>query len=123
MLCPDPCRLPSRRHLNVRPPPREPLESHATGLGSQRGDAASVRPMGRNDTTEIRRLQTVVDWERSPAMRISPRVVMAFAVVTSQLLACNPSQPKFAFKHAERRGRLDKNGLRFVIMPDANTQL
>jgi len=37
--------------------------------------------------------------------------------------ACNPETPKVAFKHAEKRGRLEANGLRFVLMPDANTQL
>jgi zinc protease len=37
--------------------------------------------------------------------------------------SCNAGTPKFTFKHGEQRGRLDKNGLRFVIMPDATTQL
>ncbi len=37
--------------------------------------------------------------------------------------ACNVSTPSFSFKYAERRGRLDSNGLRFVIMPDSTTQL
>jgi zinc protease len=37
--------------------------------------------------------------------------------------ACNPEVPKFSFKYGERRGRLNSNGLRFVIMPDASTQL
>ena len=31
--------------------------------------------------------------------------------------------PKFAFTSAERRGVLESNGLRFVIMPDTTTQL
>ena len=37
--------------------------------------------------------------------------------------ACNPSTPKLTLKHGEQRGRLEKNGLRFVIMPDQTTQL
>lgn len=37
--------------------------------------------------------------------------------------ACNPETPKVAFKHAEKRGRLESNGLRFVLMPDSTTQL
>jgi hypothetical protein len=39
-------------------------------------------------------------------------------------LSCSsPSSPKFALKAAEKRGRLEGNGLRFVIMPDESTQL
>ena len=30
---------------------------------------------------------------------------------------------KFTFEHGEQRGRLDRNGLRLVIMPDPTTQL
>ena len=37
--------------------------------------------------------------------------------------ACNPEQPRFAFKTAEKRGRLEANGLRFVLLPDPTTQL
>ncbi len=54
-------------------------------------------------------------------MRNIPSRLPALALLA--LLACNTSQPKFAFTHAERRGRLDANGLRFVIMPDPSTQL
>ena len=46
--------------------------------------------------------------------------VVAAAVAFS---ACNSETPKFAFKHGERRGRLESNGLRFVIMPDETTEL
>jgi len=49
--------------------------------------------------------------------------VLAAAVVSVIALSCTPSAPKFAFKYAERRGRLESNGLRFVIMPDESTQL
>jgi zinc protease len=44
---------------------------------------------------------------------------MACAVV----LSCTPTQPKFAFKTGERRGKLESNGLKFIIMPDATTQM
>ena len=37
--------------------------------------------------------------------------------------ACNPEQPRFAFKTAEKRGRLESNGLKFVLLPDASTEL
>lgn len=37
--------------------------------------------------------------------------------------ACTPKAPRVALKHAEKRGRLESNGLRFVLMPDATTQL
>lgn len=50
---------------------------------------------------------------------LSAALLGAVLVVTS----CNPETPKFALKHAEQRGRLQANGLRFVIMPDPSTQL
>ena len=37
--------------------------------------------------------------------------------------ACNPEQPRFAFKTAEKRGRIESNGLRFVLLPDQTTEL
>ncbi|MDB4959834.1 MAG: peptidase domain protein, partial [Myxococcales bacterium] len=49
--------------------------------------------------------------------------VIAASVAGFLLLSCNPETPKFAFQSAERRGKLESNGLRFVIMPDATTQL
>lgn len=49
--------------------------------------------------------------------------VWAALVAAAFIWSCNPQAPKFAFKHAEQRGRLEKNGLRFVIMPDTSTQL
>ena len=45
------------------------------------------------------------------------RVVVA-AVAGALLLSCNPQSPRFAFTSAERRGVIETNGLRFVIMPD-----
>ncbi len=56
-------------------------------------------------------------------MRIPTRVWMGLLAATLLFIACNPSTPQISFKHGERRGRLEKNGLRFVIMPDPSTQL
>ena len=53
-------------------------------------------------------------------MRNITRIV---ALATLLLLSCKASNPRFAFKAAERRGVLEANGLRFVIMPDASTDL
>ena len=51
-------------------------------------------------------------------------VPMAAAVVCAALCAaCAQTTPKIAFKHGETRGRLGKNGLRFVVMPDATAKL
>jgi zinc protease len=55
--------------------------------------------------------------------RMSMTRVMATALVAACVLSCNPSNPKFAFNQPEQRGRLEKNGLRFVILPDPTTQL
>src|SRR5882672_2128447 len=49
--------------------------------------------------------------------------VVAGAIAGVCLFACNPENPKFAFSSAEKRGVLQTNGLRFVIMPDPTTQL
>ncbi|HWO19510.1 MAG TPA: insulinase family protein [Kofleriaceae bacterium] len=49
--------------------------------------------------------------------------VAGVALCTVLVAACAQTTPKIAFKHGETRGRLGKNGLRFVIMPDATTQL
>ncbi len=49
--------------------------------------------------------------------------VMATVLVAACVLSCNPTNPKFAFNQPEQRGRLEKNGLRFVILPDPTTQL
>jgi len=37
--------------------------------------------------------------------------------------ACNPVDPRAGFVYGETRGRLESNGLRFVIMPDSSTSL
>src|SRR5215470_12945187 len=49
------------------------------------------------------------------------RAVMV--AVAAALASCSPAPPKIVFKHGEIRGRLEKNGLRFVVMPDASTPL
>jgi zinc protease len=49
------------------------------------------------------------------------RLVMA--VVFGLGLSCVRPPPRIVFKHGETRGRLQHNGLRFVIMPDATTPL
>jgi len=37
--------------------------------------------------------------------------------------ACSYRPPSFTVKHAEKRGRLEHNGLRFVVMPDPGARL
>ncbi len=56
-------------------------------------------------------------------MRIPTRAWVAALALLTAFISCNPATPQIAFKHGERRGRLEKNGLRFVIMPDPSTQL
>jgi zinc protease len=49
---------------------------------------------------------------------------LAMVVVVAGLgLSCTRPAPRIVFKHGETRGRLQKNGLRFVVMPDATTAL
>src|SRR6185436_5486268 len=49
---------------------------------------------------------------------------LAMVVVVVGLgLSCARPAPRIVFKHGETRGRLEKNGLRFVVMPDATTSL
>ena len=50
--------------------------------------------------------------------RAALRVVLVTLVLFG---ACAPAPPRFALTHTERRGRFG-NGLRFVLMPDANAQ-
>lgn len=52
-------------------------------------------------------------------MRKLPLAVLASLIV----VACTPETPKVAFKHTEKRGKLEKNGIRFVLMPDDSTPL
>jgi len=62
--------------------------------------------------------------EMAKIARMSMIRVLATLLAASFVLSCSaPAEPKFALKAAERRGRLESNGLRFVIMPDESTQL
>src|SRR5689334_10578952 len=36
---------------------------------------------------------------------------------------CTPVDPKYAFTYAEKRGVIESNGLRFIIIPDTSTDL
>ena len=49
--------------------------------------------------------------------------VAAAGLVAAVVASCNPAAPRFAFTSAERRGVIETNGLRFVIMPDTTTKL
>jgi len=51
------------------------------------------------------------------------RVLALYVVGLFILSACTPETPRFAFTSAEKRGVINANGLRFVIMPDPTTQL
>ena len=85
-------------------------------MHSPRNRSFSVRPPAVDDKLAIgRRLAKIA--------RMSMIRVMATALAAVFVLACNPSNPKFAFNQPEQRGRLEKNGLRFVILPDPTTQL
>jgi zinc protease len=50
------------------------------------------------------------------------RAVVSAAAAWLVVSSCQTT-PKIVFRHGEVRGRLGKNGLRFVVMPDATTQL
>ncbi|HLL21796.1 MAG TPA: insulinase family protein, partial [Kofleriaceae bacterium] len=50
-------------------------------------------------------------------------ICVGWVVAVLLLGACASSNPRFAFKAAEKRGVLEANGLRFVILPDATTNL
>lgn len=49
---------------------------------------------------------------------------LAVAILAGSLfLSCTPEAPRFAVQSTEKRGVIEANGLRFVIMPDTTTQL
>jgi len=52
-------------------------------------------------------------------------VIVVVGGLVLGLVSCTPSPPppKIVFKHGEMRGRLEKNGLRFVVMQDPTTEL
>ena len=54
-----------------------------------------------------------------------PKVLRGASLLAAAAVAlsCTPSDPKYAIKYAEKRGVLESNGLRFVIVPDPSTQL
>ncbi|MEO8550678.1 MAG: pitrilysin family protein [Kofleriaceae bacterium] len=49
--------------------------------------------------------------------------VLALLLAGLFILSCSSDTPRFAFNTAERRGVINANGLKFVIMPDPTTQL
>jgi len=51
------------------------------------------------------------------------RLALACMAVVGVAGCSSPVALRFAFSHGEIRGRLQSNGLRFVVMPDATTQL
>ena len=55
--------------------------------------------------------------------RMSMIRVVAGALALAFVASCNPAAPRFAFTSAERRGVIETNGLRFIIMPDPTTKL
>ena len=83
-----------------------------------RGAAAVMPGQGISDETVL-----AIGSLLAKIARMSMTRVLAASAVAALALSCTPSAPKFAFKHAERRGKLESNGLRFVIMPDETTQL
>ncbi len=48
---------------------------------------------------------------------------LALLALLGTAVTCTPTVPKYAIKYAEKRGTIEKNGLRFVVMPDATTQM
>ena len=51
------------------------------------------------------------------------RVLAVLVAGLFVLGACTPYTPRFAFSSTEKRGVINANGLKFVIMPDPTTQL
>ena len=49
--------------------------------------------------------------------------LLVSGVAGAVMLSCGPSAPKFAVHDQEERGVLEINGTKFVILPDATTQL
>src|SRR5262245_9659223 len=48
---------------------------------------------------------------------------LALVALLGIAATCTPTVPKYSIKYAEKRGTIQKNGLRFVIVPDATTQM
>ena len=51
------------------------------------------------------------------------RTLLLIALAGVVVGSCTPTDPKYAITYAEKRGVLNANGLRFVIVPDKSTQL
>ena len=51
------------------------------------------------------------------------RKLLLLALAIAAVGSCTPQDPKYAITYAEKRGVLNANGLRFVIVPDKSTQL
>jgi zinc protease len=51
------------------------------------------------------------------------KTLLGGALIAALLMSCNPESPRFAFSSTEKRGVIEANGLRFVIMPDPTTKL
>jgi zinc protease len=51
------------------------------------------------------------------------KILVGAVLAASLASSCSPQAPRFAITSAEKRGVLESNGLRFVIMPDPTTQL
>src|SRR5262245_63040133 len=49
--------------------------------------------------------------------------VGALLLLALTFLSCTPTDPKYAISYTEKRGVLESNGLRFVILPDPSTEL
>jgi zinc protease len=58
---------------------------------------------------------------RSAALHVQRAVLAGLVIAVAGCAAAD--KPTFTIKHAEQRGRIDANGLRFVIMPDPSTTL
>lgn len=51
------------------------------------------------------------------------KLLLLALAAAAAVSSCTPSDPKYAISYAEKRGVLNANGLRFVIVPDKSTQL
>lgn len=51
------------------------------------------------------------------------RITVGVAAVAMALGSCTPKTPQYAIKYAEKRVKLESNGLRAVIIPDDTTEL
>src|SRR5262245_60362737 len=103
--------------------------SRATAAGTRRdsGSTGSADALDRSGSAfTAARALTADDMFARARHRGCPVCAMTVrlaSLLVCCVLACTPTHPRFAFNLPEQRGRLDANGLRFVIMPDPSTQL